>query len=195
MNSGGWHLQGWTAWRVLGAATLAALALFAVGQRVDRASAGGKCAHADATIDEASGKQLRKAIICLVNNDRADRDRHVLDPNSKLLEAANKHNKAMKRENCWKHECPGEPSLGKRIRNTGYLDGARRWRYAESFGCSATPNGMMNAWLGDDFTRENLRNRAFRDIGVGVLKDQIGASSCDDGDEVTYTAVLARRKG
>lgn len=198
MSLGGtdsFRLRALRALAALAAVTAGALALLAMGGGVERAVAGTGCPNADATINEASGKKLRRAIICRINEKRKDHDRRVLDSNGKLQSAAAKHNKAMEQKNCWEHRCPGEPSLGKRIRNSGYLDGAERWRYAQNFGCAVTPAAMVRAWMKRKFSRENIRNSAFRDIGVAVLKDQIPKSRCRDGDEVTYTVNFGRRKG
>ncbi len=181
--------------RVVLLALLCAGAALGVGvMTAAPASAGPACAGADATIDDPADT-LRQAMICLINSDRAEHDRHSLDPNGKLSEAARKHNKVMLEENCWGHDCPGEPNLGKRLRDTGYLRGAKRWRYAENIGCANTPQALFDAWVGNEFARKNIRNGVFRDIGIGVLKDQVGASGCDDGNQITYTVVFARRKG
>lgn len=198
MSSGGNEIRELAAARalaVLAAAAAAFLLLLASGATTGRSHAGATCNNADATIDQASGKELRRALTCLINDKRRDRDRPTLDPNGDLKEAANKHNKAMLRENCFAHDCPNEPSLGQRIRRSGYLQGARRWRYAENIGCAVTPQALMEIWMQNNFARENIINRVFRDIGVGVVKDQVGRSMCDTGNEVTYTVVFARRWG
>jgi uncharacterized protein YkwD len=198
MSSGGNEIQGLSwAWAlaILAAAASAFLLLLASGATTSRSYAGVACNNADARIDEASGKELRRALICLINEKRRERDRPVLDSNGDLKEAANKHNKAMLRENCFAHDCPNEPSLGQRVRRSGYLQGARRWRYAENIGCAATPRALLRIWMQNDFARQNILNRVFRDIGAGAVKDQVPRSRCDTGNEVTYTVVFARRKG
>lgn len=198
MSSGGNEIQGLGGARALAIAAAAAAAfllLLASGMTTSRSHAGAACNNADATIDEASGKELRRALTCLINEKRRERDRPILDPNADLKEAANRHNKAMLRENCWTHDCPNEPSLGQRVRRSGYLQGARRWRYAENIGCAVTPRALVGIWMQNDFARQNILNRVFRDIGVGAVKDQVGRSKCDTGNEVTYTVVFGRRKG
>lgn len=197
MATGGNQIDLSSARHVVGALVVAALAVltvFAAGARVDPASAGG-CPNADAEIDEASADELRRAVICLINDDRAGHDRRLLHRSGKLEEAATKHNRTMLEENCWDHDCPGEPNLGRRIKNTGYLEGASSWQYAENFGCEATPRAMLDTWLESDFQRRNIRSAAYREIGAAAARDQVGHSACDGGDEVTYTVVFARRDG
>jgi uncharacterized protein YkwD len=176
------------------AGAIAALLLVVLALFPGRAAAGA-CANAGAGINDASADELAKAVQCLVNADRSQRDIRRLDPNAKLRQAAARHNKAMFDENCWSHDCPGEPSLERRIRNTGYLDGAKRWSFAEVFGCANTPQGMLSAWLERRFQRKSLRDRSYRDIGVAAVRDQVPRSQCNGDTQITFTVVLARRSG
>ena len=174
-------------------ALLGALALGVTGPGTAPALAGTACANADAGIDDAKARQLARAVKCLINADRVDRNKRRVRANGMLRKAAAKHNRTMFQEDCWSHKCPGELALGKRIRRTGYLDGAREWRFGELFGCHTTPREMVDRWLGKQFGRKQIRRPSYRDIGVAAMRKQVGASSCDDGDEVTYTVVLAYR--
>jgi uncharacterized protein YkwD len=176
---------------LLAVAVVAAIGLLSLGAAPQRASAA-TCDNADATIDQATEKELRKALVCLINDKRHKRDRHQLDQNDKLQEAAKRHNNTMLADDCWKHKCPGEPGLEKRIRKTGYLDGSREWHFAENFGCALTPRGMLDAWTDEDFTRRNMLNPVFRDIGAAAAKDLVPSSPCA-GERVTYTVVFASR--
>ncbi len=177
------------------AAAAAASSLALAGAGAERAVAGGPCAHANDGIDEATAEQFVNSIRCLVNKDRKEHDREPLDNNGKLDSAAGKHNRTMLDENCWKHDCAGEPSLERRIRNTGYLDGADSWRFGETFGCDVTPQAMLNTWRSSNFDRKNIRDRRFEDIGVAAARNQVGQSDCDGGNEITWTLVLGRRIG
>lgn len=179
---------------VLGLAGLLAALAFGLPGSAPATAAGGGCKRADSGIDEATAKQLAKAVRCLINDDRTDRGLPRLDLNDDLQKAAGRHNRKMLRDNCWKHKCPGEPDLETRIKRTGYLDGAERWRYAEVFGCHATPALMVDYWLDTQFPRSQLRKQVYRDFGVAAARDQVPKSECDDGNEATYTVVLGYRK-
>ena len=181
--------------RALALAALAAVAIVAflgVGPGASPAMAA-KCAHADATINEATAAQLRKAVVCLINDKRHDRNKPKLDQNAKLQTAADRHNRTMLRENCWKHKCKGEPRLEKRIRRTGYFDGATRWSFAQNFGCALTPQGMLNVWMDSAFTRNNILGR-YKDIGAAAAKETVPSSPCV-ANRATYTVVFASRSG
>jgi uncharacterized protein YkwD len=189
--------QGTTRWRRLApiaAATLAITAAIAAGGAGPAQAA--QCANANAAIDQASAKELQKALACVIDRERADRDRHKLDSNGKLEKAARRHNRTMLDQNCWAHKCNGEDGLEKRIRKTGYLKGAHKWKFAENFGCAATPKGMVGQWLESDFQRRNLLSPDYEDVGIAASKDQVSdpPSNCA-ADRVTYTAVFASRKG
>ena len=55
---------------------------------------------------------------------------------------------------------------------------------------------MLNAWADSDFQRRNLLNPAYEDLGVAATKELVSnpPSGCE-GERVTYTVVLASRKG
>jgi uncharacterized protein YkwD len=193
-------IQGGTQVSVTRHAAVAVVAALLVGMTLllgspPQSASAAECEHADATIDQATEKQLRKALFCLINEKRHQRDRKRLDHSDKLQEAARRHTQTMLRDDCWKHKCEGEPPLGKRIRKTGYLDGAREWHFAENFGCATTPRAMLNAWLAEDFQRRNLLNPGYEDMGAYAVKEQVSnpPSHCDP-TRVTYTVVLASRK-
>jgi hypothetical protein len=149
---------------------IAAFGFVALSPQVELAS-GAPCAHADDTHAEASIAQLRNATLCLVNRRRAQRDKGRLDRNA-------------------------EPSLGQRIRRTGYLNGASRWRFAESTGCKRTPRRMVNAWMSVRFHRRNLLEPAYRDLGAGLKARSPDVGGCKGNpDLTTYTVVVAFRRG
>jgi uncharacterized protein YkwD len=180
-------------WRALALVIAGAAALALLGAGLGAAPAqAAPCANADATIDEASAGELKKAVVCLINKKRHDRGKHKLDYNGKLQKAAKKHNNTMLRKNCWAHHCPGEPGLEKRIRKTGYLDGATSWAYAQNFGCAQTPQGMLDLWMNSSFHRKNLLDRRYEDIGGAAAKEVVPSSPCGS-DRVTYTVVFAGR--
>jgi uncharacterized protein YkwD len=164
-----------------------------------RAKRGAGCANADAGADTLTNNQIERAILCLVNQERKSRNRDKLRRDGDLDSAAGKHSARMAKDNCFEHKCPGEPGLGKRIKRSGYLDGAERWRYAESLGCSKTAQKMLDAWLADDFNRTNLLSRRYADVGAGVVHGSPTLSepvNCPDTNETgTYTLVFGWRKG
>jgi uncharacterized protein YkwD len=172
-----------------GASVLALLAL--AGAAAGSAAAGG-CAHARDTHADASLRQLAKATVCLVNHERAQRDKGRLDENRKLRTAASRHTDKMLAKNCFRHRCPGEPGLEERIRRTGYLNGAKRWRFAENMGCALNPKKMVDLFMTSKFNRRNLLNHVYRDVGAATGKGAPGGCSHND-DLTTFTVVFAWR--
>jgi len=176
-----------------------ALALLTIGVFVALAAGPGtsaalaSCPHANARPHTTSLANLRTAMRCLVNNKRAKHHLHSLKDNPRLASAARRHTKAMVQKNCFKHRCPGEPPLGKRIKRTGYLQGAKRYFYAEDLGFDRTPKRMIQRLTNSRYNRRNILNGDFRDIGVGV---GWGAprTGRPDSKFATYTIVFAWRR-
>jgi uncharacterized protein YkwD len=156
--------------------------------------------HVDSTPDEATIRELRRALACLINAERAERDRKKLRPNAELARVAKRHTKVMLAEQCFKHECPGERSLKKRIETSGYLEPGQRYGYGENLGCSTTPANMLEAWMtsASRFHKKNILDRKFRHIGIGAKQGTPyprGSDQCTPGrDYVTYTVIFGWRK-
>jgi uncharacterized protein YkwD len=174
------------------AATLAATLALLASPGLEAASAA-TCANAEAPAQELERKALRKALTCLINKQRQARDLVRVHKNRQLKHVAQRHTNTMVKTDCLLHQCPGESGIEQRIQRSGYLDGARRWAYAENTGCAVTAKAMVNRWMDSDFHRGNVLRRKFRDIGVGV-SDQPVASECKE-DHATFAAIFAWRKG
>jgi uncharacterized protein YkwD len=177
----------------------AALALLTLGASVALAAAPGttaalaSCPHANAHPHQASLANLRLAMRCLVNKKRDKHGLHLLKENDRLGVAARRHTEIMLREDCFKHRCQGEPALGKRVKRSGYLKGAKHYYFAEDIGFDRTPKRMIQRVMNDRYNRRNILNPDFRDIGVGA---GWGApkKSRDDSKYATYTILFAWRR-
>jgi uncharacterized protein YkwD len=154
---------------------------------------GGGCPHAGEPAGRVSIGGLRKAILCLVNEERRRHGRAGIGRNRALQQVANRHTEVMIRTGCMAHRCPGEAPLATRVRRSGYTAGARKWRFAENTGCARTAKAMIANWMGTTFHRINLLRPGFRDIGVGPSHRRV-AKRCPRGYD-TFTAILAFRKG
>jgi uncharacterized protein YkwD len=157
------------------------------------APAGAACRHTRAHPHEVGLSVLRRAITCLVNHRRARRDRRPLERNKRLRHAAQRHNDTMLAEDCFRHRCPGEPGLNRRVKKTGYTRGRDAFGFAENLGYDNTPRQMVRRWLHSRFNRRNLLDRDFRDIGVGVGWGT-PISTLDDSKFETYTIVFGWRR-
>jgi uncharacterized protein YkwD len=178
--------------RAMLALAAAATLLAALAVRPPSATASG-CPFADAKAHTITLNQVRRSITCLINHKRTGRGRRTLDPNAKLQGAAQKHTKVMLAQDCLQHKCPGEPGFNQRMRNSGYLKGAKAWEYAENLGYENTPHQMLRRFVHNRFNRQNMLNRKFRDVGLGV---GWGApvAGVDDSKFATYTIDFAWRR-
>jgi uncharacterized protein YkwD len=184
------HLRG----HAIAIAALALLGALGITSAQSSQAMAASCAHADDTHATASLGQLEKSVVCLINHKRDDRGKHHLDRNGKLNEASARHTKTMLKKDCFKDRCPGEPGLGGRIRDSGYLRGAHRWHYAENTGCGLTPQDMYHAWFASPFNRKNILKAKYRDVGAGAGKGVPQGHCGNDAALTTYTVVFAWRE-
>jgi uncharacterized protein YkwD len=184
----------------IAAAALVALALALLGpaSAPSATARGTDCGpHVDDTPGEATARQLRKALGCLINEERAQRDRAKLRTNRALTKIAQRHTKVMIAEECFKHQCRGEQSLRKRIEGSDYLKGGWRYGYGENLGCSTTPAGMVATWMDTPFHRKNIVDGRFRHFGIGGKTGTPfpRGGECTPGrDYMTYTVLFGWRK-
>jgi uncharacterized protein YkwD len=175
-----------------------AFALATLGVLVALAAAPGttaalaSCPHANAHPHTTSLANLRKAMACLVNNKRAQHNLGTLEDNFHLARAAKRHTTVMLRKDCFKHHCPGEVGLRKRIKRSGYRAGANAYFFAEDIGFDHTPRHMIRRLMNSKYNRRNILNGDFCDIGVGA---DWGApkKSKDDSKFETFTILFAWR--
>jgi uncharacterized protein YkwD len=172
-------------------ATLGVFVALAAGPGTTSALA--SCPHANAQPHTTSLANLRTAMRCLVNNKRTKHHLPALKDNTRLASAGRRHTKAMLQKDCFKHRCPGESPLGKRIKRSGYLRGAKHYFYAEDLGFDRTPKRMIQRLINSRYNRRNILDADFRDIGVGV---GWGAprKGRPDSKFATYTIVFAWRR-
>jgi uncharacterized protein YkwD len=173
------------------AATLVATVGLLASPRLEAASAA-SCANAEVAAQGLERKALRKALTCLINKERKQRDLVKVRKNRQLQKAAQRHTNVMVKTGCLLHQCPGEADIDQRVRRTGYLDGARRWAYAENTGCAVSAKAMFGRWMDSDYHRGNMLRRKFRHVGVGVSEQPAGGE-CKP-EHATFTAVFGWRK-
>ena len=180
-------------WALVALATASSVALLGFALQPGIAPAVAACRHAGAHPHEAGLSALRRAITCLVNHRRARRDRRPLERNKRLRLAAQRHNHTMLAQDCFRHRCPDEPGLNRRVKKTGYTRGRDAFGFAENLGYDNTPRQMVRRWLRSRFNRRNLLDPDFRDIGVGVGWGT-PIATLDDSKFETYTVVFGWRR-
>ncbi|MDQ3730092.1 MAG: CAP domain-containing protein [Actinomycetota bacterium] len=153
--------------------------LLVAGPRAEPASAAGPCNKwGDKLPTEISKGEAREAVLCLLNRERSARGIRRLERDKKLQRASQRHTDYMQSHSCFSHQCPGEPSLTKRLQNVGWLTGGlSRWAYAENIGWAGgdlgTPRSIVEAWMQSTGHRDNILSRTFDEVGVGYSKGTI----------------------
>jgi uncharacterized protein YkwD len=136
----------------------------------------GAAAHACSGIDllptHDDLTRIRAAVVCLVNRERAHHGERPLRPNRLLRVAAQGHSASMAATGYFNHVGPGGQTPLSRVRATGYLRGARRWRLGENIAWGtlwlAAPRAIVATWMASPGHRANILNPSFRDTAIGV---------------------------
>lgn len=160
-----------------------------------RATASLRCPGASNKVTNTTRgrKRARRALLCLVNYERARRGLRRMRPHRRLTRAAYAHSRRMVRLRFFAHVGPGSLSLSGRLRRAGYLPArGGTWFVGENIafarGRFASPLGIHRAWMHSTPHRLDMLQPSFRDVGFGVYG---GAPFGRRG--VTYTADFGRK--
>jgi uncharacterized protein YkwD len=153
------------------------------------------CAGASARPSEVSGSEIARATLCLVNSQRRSRGLRVLRPNRRLSAAARRHARDIVRRQYFSHTAPGGSTFLQRIRRSGYLRSATRWRVGENLGwgsgLEASARAIVRAWMHSPPHRRAILTRSFRDAGVGIVR---GVPFPHASGGATYTVDFGARR-
>jgi uncharacterized protein YkwD/murein DD-endopeptidase MepM/ murein hydrolase activator NlpD len=128
-----------------------------------------------AALPAASGQVGRsdfaERVVVLTNQERARRGLPPLKPNGVLHEAARLHAEDMARHAYFSHQGRDGRSSMLRMRALGYEGNA----FGENIAMGQrTPEEVVQSWMKSAGHRENILNRAFREMGVGVAERNQG---------------------
>jgi uncharacterized protein YkwD len=139
-------------------------------------------------------RAIRKALLCLLNQQRRRYHLPRLRANKRLLRAAEAHSRSMIRLGYFSHDEPGGVGMLVRILRSGYLSRTHGWSVGENLGMGrgpgATPSAMVRAWMASTPHRANILAGKFREIGLGVLSGLPG----NRRGGLTYTTDFGRRR-
>jgi uncharacterized protein YkwD len=187
------------------AAALAALLTAASAQAPARDAGGlvpisaaqAACPNGSLTPSARNLDEVREAILCLHNRERA---RHGLAPlreNSKLLRAAESHSTDMVARSYFDHTSRSGADMVDRILRSGYVRRGEAWSLGENIawgtGYLGTPAKIHRTWMSSAGHRANILRASFREIGIGVVTgnpSRGGAASRG----ATYTADFGVRR-
>ncbi len=155
-----------------------------------------KCRAKNALPESVSTAKAERTVLCLLNKRRAKRGLPKLARQSALDHAAREHSSYMVSTGCFAHQCPGEASLLKRLVDAGYLGlgSLLGWGYGENIAWGSddlgTPRMIVRAWMKSPGHRENILDRTFEQIGVGLVWGSRADSSLP---AATYTTDFGYR--
>ena len=129
------------------------------------------CAGADLLPALSSVPTAKSATLCLLNNERATRGLAPLSTQPELETAAQNYAQAMVQHRFFAHVSPGGQTLADRLAD--YTGAAFDYTTGENLawgeGALATPSAIVRNWMGSPSHRDNILNRDFDEIGVGIV--------------------------
>ncbi|MFN8475887.1 MAG: S8 family serine peptidase [Anaerolineae bacterium] len=122
-------------------------------------------------------------LIDLINQQRAQNGLGPYRTDSRLNAASDYHNRYMRDNNCFAHQCSGEADPFQRMINYGYPLSAGGENIGKGY---QTPSDMVNGWMGSSGHRAAILSTTYVDIGCGYLLGPSGNAwdsywTCDFG--------------
>jgi uncharacterized protein YkwD len=157
------------------------------------------CDHADTRpTGDVSEATMTRSTVCLLNKQRARRGLRKLRLDARLTKAARQHTIDMVKRNYFSHNSRSGADVVDRLRDTGYMRGARSWTVGENLawgsGTRSTPREIVAAWMKSPGHRSNILQRRFREIGIGVVFATPRRSGSSAGRAAaTYTTTFGAR--
>jgi uncharacterized protein YkwD len=138
-----------------------------------------------------SAKNVSRQVVCLINAERARTGARKLHRRARLNKVAFRLSDRMVDRNVFSHLLGGNPV--QRILGTGYARGSSDWDVAETIAWirpGEGPGAAIAAWLASPVHRAILRDRQWRDVGVGTVR---GSPFAGLQGGYTVTAEFGRR--
>ncbi|HVS28000.1 MAG TPA: CAP domain-containing protein [Solirubrobacteraceae bacterium] len=130
------------------------------------------CAGATDAPVAANLAEIRSALLCLVNHERASRGLAALRENGALTRAAQAHTDDMVAHNYFDHTGPAGDTPYQRIFGAGYAGSNDSYAIGENIalgtGDEGQPINIVAAWMDSPGHRENILDPKYREAGMGV---------------------------
>lgn len=176
------------------AAGLAAVAIAGATFGTGTAAAA-PCAHAGSDPDRLTHGQVARATQCLLNAERRARGLPPLRLSSPLSHAASGHSADMVSRGYFEHSASTGPSFVQRVRHSGYLRSAHRWRLGENLAWGTpgrnSARQIVRAWMHSPRHRKAILTATYRDVGIGIAA---GLPRAGAPAGTTYTADFGARR-
>jgi uncharacterized protein YkwD len=131
------------------------------------------CQDTNLTPEPGNLKQVRAAILCLVNQERARDNELPLQLDAQLEQAAQGHSDDMVGEDYFNHVAPNGETPLERVQATGYIPNPQDgYTIGENIAWGtlylATPSAIVAAWIASPEHLANILDGAYRDTAIGV---------------------------
>lgn len=130
------------------------------------------CPGRDDEVTAANLTATRRATLCLLNVERAQRGLKPLRGSTPLRRAAVAFARRMVRDDFFAHVGPNGDRLRDRVKRTSYLRGTRAWSLGENIayggGSQSTPARIVASWMASPGHRRNVLDGGYDHIGVGI---------------------------
>jgi uncharacterized protein YkwD len=151
---------------------VAAAAVAAMAASPSAASAA--CANAAVVPAAANLDAVAAATVCMLNEQRAAHSLAPLTENGQLTEASLAHSRDMVARRFFAHDTPSGATIVSRLRTIGYVsDALEAWVVGENVawgqGTLSTPARTVENWMNSQHHRDNILDRDFEEIGIGVV--------------------------
>ena len=132
------------------------------------------CTGAGRAPATASSAEVRGAVLCLLNRQRALHGLAPLHGNARLRKAGWGHARDMVAHRYFAHRSRNGAPFYDRIRATGYMSNVGHWWVGENLawgaGARATPRRIVSAWMHSPPHRRNILDGRFTEIGIAVVR-------------------------
>jgi uncharacterized protein YkwD len=161
-----------------------------------RKAADVECTNVDLAPTADNLDEVRAAVLCLHNRDRAAAGLPALRENAKLRKAAVGHSDDMVARRYFSHDEPDGDGMSDRMRRVGYIRPGDGYSVGENIAWGtanlATAAEIHEAWMNSAGHRANILRRSFKEIGIGIVLGNPSVSPADAG--ATYTADFGVRR-
>ncbi len=131
------------------------------------------CQNTELTPEAGNIALVRAAVLCLVNQERAQNGRSPLTANPQLEQAAEGHCGELIADDYFAHVSPSGETPVQRIVATGYVPGQNvGYAIGENLAWGtlslATPKSIVNAWIASPGHLANILESQYTETGIGV---------------------------
>jgi uncharacterized protein YkwD len=134
------------------------------------------CQNAEELPESGNLEQIREAVLCLINQVRAQNGETPLTPNRALEQAAESHTDEMIADDYFEHVSPSGVTPVGRDEASGYIPGPTvGYVIGENLAWGtlslATPQAIVAAWVASPGHLANILEGEYRDTGIGVTPE------------------------